>query len=199
MSAQRLTELVEALRGEVAFEIEGRRYAMPTRGPLEWAGALLDPAPDAIVPGLLDPEAAAALYDRLMDDYDPLGLDVVEDAGLWVLEQLTGRPWWEARRALLTALDSWAVFDAWCLHECAGTDPATLPLGRFCNLLVRFMELHLSEEGRDAWRASFASPPNAEALADRPEWSEEAMASDTEAFADEWASMAAAFGSASPD
>lgn len=199
MSSRRLADLVEALRGEVAVVIEGTRYAVPDRGPLEWAGALLDSAPDAIIPGLLDPADAAALYDRLMDEFDPLGLDVVEDAGLWVLEQVTGRPWWEARRALLTALDSWPTFDAWCLHECAGADPAGLPLRRLLNLLIRFMELHLPEEGRDAWRASLAAPPGADALAGREEWAEDAMAADSAAAMAAWESMSASFGSASPD
>jgi hypothetical protein len=199
VSERRLAELVEALRGgELAVDIDGEVYRLPPRSALDWAAALLDAGPDAIVPGLLAPADAEALYDRLLDEYDPLDLVVAEEAGLWLLEQAAHRPWWEARRALLNALDSWQVFDAWCTHEC-GLDATALPLARFCNLSVRFVELHLSVDARESWRASFTAPPADARLEDRPEWSDEAMAADTEAAMGQWESMAATVGSASPE
>jgi hypothetical protein len=199
MSEQRLADLVEALRGNPAVDIDGTIYTLPPRTALEWAAALLDGGQDAIVPGLLDPDDATALYDRVLDEYDDLDLDVLEAAGLWLLEEVAQRPWWEARRALLAALDSWSVFDAWCIHACNGLDATTLPLGRFCNLLVRFYELHLSEDDVEQWRASFSAPPPGVDLGAREEWSDEAVAADTTAAMGEWAAMQAQFGSASPD
>jgi hypothetical protein len=200
MSEQRLADLVEALRGDqVGVDIDDVVYRLPQRTVLEWAGALLDSAPDAIVPGLLDPTDAEALYDRLMDEYEPLDIGVCEDAGLWLLEQVAHRPWWEARRAILHALDMWEAFDAWCTHACNGLDATTLPVGRFCNLVVRYLELHIPEDNREMWRAGFAAPPAGVDLGQRPEWSDEAIAADSEAAMDDWAGMVAAVGSASPD
>jgi hypothetical protein len=199
MSGQRLTELVEALRGEIAVEIDEVTYRLPPRTVLEWAAALLSSEPDAIIPGLLGDNDARGLYDRLLDEYDPLSLDVVEEAGLWLLEQVAARPWWEARRALLHALDGWEHFDAWCTHECNGLDPATLPLPRFCNLVVRYLELHMEPERREQWRMTFAAPPVGADLAARPEWQDDAMAADSEAAMADWGSVLATIGSASPD
>ena len=199
MSTRRLADLVEALRGEVGIDLDGVTYTLPAHTALDWAAALLDPAPDAIVPGLLDPADATALYDRLLDEYDPLELAVVEDAGLWLVEQVAARPWWEARRAVLHALDNWATFDAWCIHACGGTDATTLTLARFCNLSVRFMELHLPEDERESWRVSFAAPPPGVDLGDREEWDDAAIAADTEAAMGQWAAMVGAVGTADPD
>src|SRR4051794_29934227 len=109
MSERRLAELVEALRGEVGVDIDDVVYRLPARSVLDWAQALLDSAPDAIVPGLLTDDDAAALYGRLLDEDDPLHLGICEQAGLWLLEQAAARPWWEARRALLSMLDNWPV------------------------------------------------------------------------------------------
>src|SRR4051812_10559363 len=199
MSERRLAELVEALRsGEHGVQIEDVTYRLPARTVLEWATALLDSAPDAILPGLLDPTDAAQLYDRLLDEDEPLDLSVVEEAGLWLLEQVARRPWWETRRALLTALDNWPAFDAWCTHECH-LDPAALPLDRFCNLLVRYVELHLPADAREQWQASFSAPPPGVDLDTRPEWAEDAMAADTEAAMGQWEAMLGAVGGASPE
>lgn len=202
MTGQRLPDLVEALREGTTgtgVDIDGVVYRLPPLTPLDWAAALLDNAPDAILPGLLAPADAQGLYARLLDVYDDLTLTVMEEAGLWLLEQAAARPWWEARRALLAAVSNWSSFDAWCTHECAGLDPTTLTLARFCNLVVRWVLLHTPEEDQDAWELSFTSPPPSADLGSRPEWADDAVAADTEAVMDQWAGLVAAAGAASPD
>lgn len=189
-------ELLDTLRGRIEFELDGRHFVVPEHPVLTWMSATLEAHPDAVVPGLLAEPDARHLYDRLLDYEAPLDLAVCERVGLWVLEEASGRPWWEAQRALMWALDAWNVFDAWCRAE-AQVDPLTLPLRSFCSLFVRFAMIATGEEN-EAWRTSFEAPPlgSAESMESRPEWEDEAVEGD---FADAFDSFAALSGGMMPD
>lgn len=176
-------EALDALLGKVEFVLDDRRYRVPEHPVTDWMAVVLDGQPDAVIPGLLADEDARHLYERLLDEEAPLHVGVCEQVGLWLFEEVGGRPWWEVQRALMWALDSWNVFESWCRVE-ARLDPLTLPLRTFCSVFVRFCVQALGEEA-EAWIASFEAPPlgSAEAMEHRPEWEEEAVQGDfTDAF-----------------
>jgi hypothetical protein len=195
VSARR--DLLDALLGRAEFELDGRRYPVPEHPVARWMEAALDPGMDAIVPGMLAEDEQRHLYDRLMDDEEPLDLLLCESIGLWVLEQAGGRPWWEVKRALLWGLDSWGPLDGWARTEGGGLDLLSLPLRSYCAVFVRFGLVVTGEES-EQWFAEFSLPPldNPEAIASRPEWADEEVSTDFGSAFDTWSQLA---NSALPD
>ena len=177
-----LAELADTLGGTgPTFAIDGRQFTVPARPLADWLRALDDPSPESLVPGLLDVDDQAHLYDRLLDEYDPLDHDVLERAGQWLLEETTGRSWWEVRRLVATAAAAWNAFDGWCIEQ--QLDPAGLTLRRLCTAVVRFMINALpTAAAREEWLSGLQLPPTPDALADRPEWSAEAEGESFAAF-----------------
>ena len=174
MNSERLADLVGALDGRVSFAIDDRRFTMPQRPIQEWLRALADPAPDAVVPALLDHEDSVALYDLLTDPVDPLDPEVCEEAGRWVMESVAGRPWWEVVRLVRTGLETWNALDGWCMER--GLTPETMNLRRFCNAVVKFAMAAIRDQSdRESWYEALQLPPGGNALADRPEWSDDAV------------------------
>jgi hypothetical protein len=171
----RLEELVASLRGGQPFEVEGRPLTTPDRPLLDWFAAIAEPADDTIVPGLLGPEDAEFLYDRLLDDEEPLDSEVCREAGEWVLEQVGGRPWWEVHRIVYSAVGMWNPLDAWSLQQ--GVRLLDLTLRSFCNLVVRFVVTVTDKDAAGAWMDYVTQVPPSVQLDDRPEWSDEAMGS----------------------
>lgn len=190
MSAGARRDLLDALKGATAFELDGRTFTVPQRSVLEWMDAIAGGEFDAVVPGLLAEEDARYLYDRLLDEDNPLALSVVESIGLWVTEAVANRPWWEVHRALLWSLDAWRVFEPWCVAEGVG-DPLRLPLRTFCGIYVRFVMIALGEEA-EPWYDDFTRPPlgSAETMDSRPEWAEEEVESDFSSAFGQWATLA---------
>lgn len=170
--------LRERLSGPVAFVLDGETYTLPELDAREWLLALLDPDPAAIVPGLLEPADAEALYEAVFDPYDELDFTVLGAIATQVLEDASGRPWYEARRLAVLAAQQWDNgFDGWCASR--GVDPLVLPLDRFCNLVWRWAFSSVEHDKADELeRQLTATPPGAPAeLERRPEWQEDAMAS----------------------
>lgn len=194
-----MTEQVAALFGRISFELDGRTFAVPARPLEDWLAVALAGDFTEVVPGMLDPADAGYLYERILDEYDPLGEDTCARIGEWVLEELTGRPWWEVTRSVREALAGWNSLDSWATGE-VGVDVRTLDLRRFCNLVVRFVLLIVGdEEAREGWLASFSAPPPGADLSERSEWSDEAVAADALAGLNAWASVATSLNTEDPE
>lgn len=185
MNHELLAARVEQLTGRYGFTLAGRTYWLrPDVTLLDWMAALFEPAPDAVVPGLLDEGARTELYEALFDEFHPLDSELCRRIGLSLVEDAGGRPWWEVLRLVATGLEHWTIFDGWCAHEAGGLDPRSLGLDRFINLVHRFLLIGCADDTeREDYLARLTAPPeNAAAeLEDRPEWSDEGMAGGFEA------------------
>lgn len=185
-------EILDALTGRIDFELDGRRFTVPAHPLRVWLQTNLEPYPDAIIPGLLAESDSRYLYERLLEEDEPLDVGICESIGLWVLEQLAGRPWWEVQRGLAWGLDSWNTFDAW-YRQAGGGDLLELSVRSFLNVFVRFA-IQANGEEAESWVAGFSAPPlgTAEDMEHRPEWAEEEVEADFSSAFGDFAAISAA-------
>jgi hypothetical protein len=142
----------------VDVELGDWSYQIPELPASEWIVAIANPDGGAIVPGLLEPEDQRLICrDIIMGRLHP---DTLTEAWRDVIGVVTGRPWWEGARLVLSATspDNWPVIQGKLAQRNVDLDRCSI--GAFCNI-VHYMALEACENdnARSQYEFELSTPP----------------------------------------
>jgi hypothetical protein len=142
----------------VDVELGDWSYQIPELPASSWIVAIADPDGGAIVPGLLEPEDQRLVWrDITMGRLHPESLS---EAWRDVVTAVTGRPWWESARLVLSATsrENWPVIQGKLAQR--GVDLDACSIGAFCNI-VHTMAIQAceNENARSQYEFELTTPP----------------------------------------
>lgn len=139
------------LRRPMTVTVAGRRTVVPFRPAAEWAAAL-----DKlyVLAGILaEGEDQGALVDLILDDEQAVA-DLKRES-LRILEEASGRKWWEAARLLNASVQS-ELLGRLVL---SGVDPWARSVGEWCAAVYALCVKGQDEKGRLKFDFSLSIPP----------------------------------------
>ena len=139
----------------VIFYWRGREYEIPALPAVDWLEVFMEPtwmAEDILLKLL--PGDQGALEDIDLDDLDNLGLDI--------LEEVSGRHWWVADRLIQSLAASWDVLGAEAvLHQ---VDPERLSLAAWLDAMLLLTLRRIDPEQAPMFTARLEAPPPGEEM-----------------------------------
>lgn len=139
----------------IHVELAGEEYTIPAVPARAWFLSILGGEPLPIVPGMLDPDDAERLSDRIVDG--EVSLRELTLASRDALELASGWRWWEADRLIRSAGAQWKVVGGEL--ALAGVDLDAQPLGAVLNTLYVLAARSLNEQQRQQLDFQISAPP----------------------------------------
>lgn len=130
-------------------------YTIPALPAAEWIAAVSSNDAFAIVPGLLDEEMIADVWDQL--ELGGIALDEIGTVARHALGAAAGRPWWEAQHLISGAVQSWDVIGG--RLQLAGVDLLKQSLGAFCNTIYALATKDMEKKDRMKFDMELHRPP----------------------------------------
>ena len=138
-------------RSDRPILMAGTRVCVPFRPAAQWCADLA--RIHYLVVDLADDEGRDALVDLVMDG--SAGMEDLRSASFRLLEEATGRKWWEAGRLMSSSLDP-EILGRLVL---AGVDPWHRSIGEWCAAVYALAVKGQDEKGRMRFEFSLSIPP----------------------------------------
>lgn len=136
-------------------DLGGTTLTIPPRSARDWFEAILREDPLPIVPGLMDDDDQQAVEDLLLDG--STNLDEVVERSRQALQEIAGRPWWEADRLIRSAAESWTIIGGELTR--LGVDLEKVSLAAALNAIYVICVRTMTEEERSRFDADLRMPP----------------------------------------